>query len=339
MIRQKKTITIYSKLSPAKPTEVYDTFWRFACERQRIFFARMEGQMPPWTNDIILREYKFTNAYRASDRVSQYLIKDVIYKGDQTPREIFFRTILFKLFNKIETWELLKQKVGDIISKEFSVKRYSSILNWAMAEGVRIYSSAYIMPTGGGSYSRKHEMHLELLGKMMLDDLPERIADAQSMCEAFELLRSYETIGDFLAYQLVTDLNYSILINFSEMEFVVPGPGARNGIRKCFSNPKGLNNVDIIKVMTERQEEEFNRRGLKFQSLWGRPLQLIDCQNIFCEVDKYARVKHPQFQGITRRTRIKHKYRMNQKSIDYWFPPKWGINNLVGKQLRMVERL
>ena len=81
--------------------------------------------------------------------------------------------------------------------------------------------------------------------------------------------------------------------------------------------------------MTERQEEEFRRLGVKFRSLWGRPLQLIDCQNLFCEVDKYARVKYPKIQGITGRTRIKQKYRMNQKSIDYWFPPKWGLNELI----------
>ena len=60
----------------------------------------------------LLDRHKFTNAYRASDRVSQYLIRFVIYQGDQTPEEIFFRTILFKLFNKIETWELLILPIG-----------------------------------------------------------------------------------------------------------------------------------------------------------------------------------------------------------------------------------
>ena len=29
---------------------------------------------------------------------------------------------------------------------------------------------------------------------------------------------------------------------------------------------------------------------VEFRDLWGRPLQLIGCQNLFCEVDKYARV-------------------------------------------------
>jgi hypothetical protein len=65
-----------------RPSNVFDTYWRFAAERQEIFFRRLAGAPPPWTADSILRRFKFTNAYRASDRVSQYLIKRVIDAGD-----------------------------------------------------------------------------------------------------------------------------------------------------------------------------------------------------------------------------------------------------------------
>jgi hypothetical protein len=82
-------------------------------------------------------------------------------------------------------------------------------------------------------------------------------------------------------------------------------------------------------VVTERQDQEFCRLGLEFKKLWGRKLQLIDCQNLFCEVDKYSRVKHPEFQGLTGRTRIKQKYHWNPSPIEYFYPPKWGINNKV----------
>jgi hypothetical protein len=91
----------------------------------------------------------------------------------------------------------------------------------------------------------------------------------------------------------------------------------------------GLNEPEIIKLMAEKQESEFERLGLDFQSLFGRPLQLIDCQNLFCEVDKYARMKHPEISGISGRTRIKQKYSANTQPIDYWYPPKWGINQAI----------
>lgn len=324
---------VFTTLSPAKTTVVYETYWKFAAERQEMFFKRLAGFPPPWTNDPILAEHKFTNAYRASDRVSQFLIRHVIYEGDQTPEEILFRTILFKLFNKIETWQLMQSKLGSINYNEYSFERYDKVLTDAMNRGDRIYSAAYIMPSGSAVFrtNRKHRAHLHLLERMMDDELHHQIAESRSMQNCFKLLLSYPMIGDFLAYQFATDLNYSTLTDFSEMDFVMPGPGALNGIRKCFSSLGGLNEMDIIKVVADRQHEEFDRLGIEFRTLWGRKLQLIDCQNLFCEVDKYSRVKHPEVMGVTQRTRIKQKFRMTPLPMRYWYPPKWGLNDLIPK--------
>jgi hypothetical protein len=325
------TSPLISRLQPAQPTKVFDTYWRFAAERQAIFFRRLEGQPSSlWTQDVVLTKYKFTNAYRASDRVSQYLIRNVIYAGDQSPEDVFFRTILFKIFNRIETWELLERELGTISHADYSFQRYDDILSRALARGSRIYSAAYIMPSGNRAFGhkRKHRNHLMMLEQMMTDEVHQRISEARSMQRAFELLRSYPLMGDFLAYQYVIDLNYSSLLNFSESEFVVPGPGALSGVHKCFSSLGGLSEANIISLVAERQEEEFAARGIEFRTLWGRPLQLIDCQNLFCEVDKYARIAHPEF--ANGRTRIKQHYRHNTEPMSYWYPPKWQLNAKVG---------
>ncbi len=58
-------------LVPAKVSEVYESYWRFAAERQAVFFRRARGEAHPWTDNPVLAIYKFTNAYRASDRVNQ----------------------------------------------------------------------------------------------------------------------------------------------------------------------------------------------------------------------------------------------------------------------------
>ena len=88
-----------SHISPAQPSIAYDIYWRFAAERQRVFFRRLSSNSAPWTTDRILSTHKFTNAYRASDRTSQYLIRNVIYREDlpDTPREVVFRIFLFKI--------------------------------------------------------------------------------------------------------------------------------------------------------------------------------------------------------------------------------------------------
>jgi len=327
---ENKAPIISVRLAHCKPTIVYETYWRFAAERQAIFFRRIEGGDFPWTEDPILKRYKFTNAYRASDRVSQYLIRNVIYKGDPSTREVFFRIILFKLFNRIDTWKLLVEKLDTVTFESYSFQSYDKILTEALESG-RIFSGAYIMPSGAHSlgYRRKHRNILKLIERIMKDDVHLRITDMSSMQEVFEILRSYPMIGDFLAYQLATDINYSKITNFSEMDFAVPGPGARDGIRKCFLSLGDLNEVEIIKLMADKQEEEFENFSLEFKSLWGRRLQLIDCQNLFCEVDKYARLAHPEIRGRSKRVRLKRLYKMNSDPIRYLYPPKWGINESV----------
>lgn len=321
-------------LSPLKVTAAYNSYWRFAVERQSVFFRRLAGEPGPWTTDPVISMHKFTNAYRAADRVSQFLIRHVIYRDDlpDSPSEVLFRTLLFKLFNKIETWQLLEHTFGAVTFKDYRFDRYDKVLSQAMSVGGRIYSAAYIMPPGGTAFghSAKHQNHLRLLERMMADDLAGQLANVRKMQSAFELLRSYPTIGDFLAYQFATDINYTQITDFSEMDFVVPGPGARDGLKKCFAHSAGLNEAELIRLMADNQEREFERLGLNFQSLWGRRLQLIDCQNLFCEVDKYSRVVHPEIAGISGRTRIKQKFTPTGPLTSPWFPPKWGINEKIG---------
>lgn len=327
-----KSILIFTKKIKPKPSIVYNTYWQFAAERQNIFTKRVNRESYPWSNDEILNQHKFTNVYRASDRVSQYLIKNVIYKGSQKIEEIFFRLLLFKIFNRISTWEFLEAEMGEIRLKDYSFKRYDKLLSEIMGLRIPIYSAAYIMASGKSifGYERKHQNHLKLIELMIKESIPYKLQHCKSMNEAYNLLLSYPTIGEFLAYQYVTDVNYSTITNFTEMEFVKAGPGSKDGILKCFKGFGDYSFEDIIEMMSDNQEKEFDRLDLEFNTLWGRKLQLIDCQNIFCEVDKYSRVAHPEINGYSHRTRIKQKFTVKDKEpIDFYFPPKWNINNLI----------
>jgi hypothetical protein len=315
-----------------RTTPVFDTYWHFAAERQQVFHRRVRGESGPWTDDPILAAHRFTNAYRAADRVSQYLIRHVAYKGSQAVEEVVFRVLLFKLFNKVSTWELLRTEFGEPSSQTFSVDDYDAALTRAFARGERLYSAAYIMPAAAPGVRRKHLTHLQLLRTMLDDRLPQRLAECTSMRAGYEILIGYRGIGPFLAYQLITDLNYTRVSDFSEMEFVMPGPGARSGIRKCFADLGGYDEADLIRLVADVQEQEFAARGIHFQNLWGRRLQLIDCQNLFCEVDKYARVAHPAILGVGGRNRIKQRFQPVHDPLIVWFPPKWGLNERLPSQ-------
>ena len=331
-IKNPINVSILIKKTKPKPSIVYNTYWEFISKRQDVFFKRINNAKYPWSDDDIINDYKFTNVYRATDRVSQFLIRNIIYKGNQKPDELLFRIILFKIFNRISTWEFLEEELGEITFKDYSFKAYDKLLLEVLKNKEPIYSPAYIMASGKSVFGkeRKHQNHLLLIEKMINDKLPHILQRCKSMKEVYELLLSYPTIGEFLAYQYTIDLNYSNLINFSEMEFVKAGPGAKDGITKCFTSLGDYNYEDIIKMMADNQEIEFERLGIEFKNLGGRSLQLIDCQNVFCEVDKYSRMFHPEIVGISNRTRIKQKFQIEKKEqINYFFPPKWEINNLI----------
>lgn len=309
-----------------KREEVYKLYWYFACERQNIFWKKKNGKKAPWTDDSILQTYKFCNSYRVNDRVSQYLLSNVIYNGNKyANKDVIFRILLFKLFNKESTWELLKNELGDITLENFDMSKYSEILEKAILNKISIYNDAYISCANKAfGYDRKHDNHLALLNKIFnIDKSYIDIINATSMEKAFKILRSYPLIGDFMAYQLVTDINYSDVVDWQENEFTVAGPGSIRGIKKCFIDTGKMSNEDIIRYMYENQDKEFERLHLNFKRIGNRPLQLIDCQNIFCELDKYCRQAIPSLKS--NRVKIKKKYVSKNNSIDYIYPPKWKI--------------
>ena len=311
-------------------TIVYDSYWEFAAERLAMYYRRLSSPKGPWTYNPVLRTYRFTNVFRAADRVSQYLIGEVQYGGQrsQDPEEIYFRTLLFKIFNRIDTWEYLEERIGPLSWEKTRLSDVDELLSAMLLEGRRIYSAAYIMPSPHMGSIRKHSNHLQLLARMMKDKVPKRIVSAQSLRGVYEELLRYPGLGPFLAFQYAIDLNYSTLIDFDEADFVVAGPGALDGISKCFEDGRSLSATDVISHMVDRQYDEFSSRGLEFDGLFGRPLQPIDCQNIFCEISKYARAAHPEMMGAAGRTKIKQKYEENvaREVPSPRFPPKWNLS-------------
>lgn len=310
-----------------KRQKVYDLYWYFACERQNIFWKKLNNKPSPWTDDKILQTYKFCNSYRVNDRVSQYLLKNVIYNGKKyLDKDMLFRILIFKLFNKESTWELLIDNFGDITLKTFDMRKYSKVLENAIGNGIKIYNDAYISCANKAfGYDRKHDNHLALLNKMFnIDNIHEKILNCKTMEEAFYIIKSYPLIGNFMAYQLVTDINYSDIVDWKENEFTVAGPGSLRGIKKCFIDKGNMSNEDIIKYMYNNQDKEFKRLNLNFKRIGNRPLQLIDCQNIFCELDKYCRQALPELKS--NRSKIKKKYVPKSSKIEYFYPPKWHID-------------
>ncbi|MBA2717401.1 MAG: hypothetical protein H0U51_10180 [Propionibacteriales bacterium] len=320
-------------MQPTPRRPVFDAYWRFAAERQRIFEARLEDPHGPWTDDPILARYKFCNTFRASDRVSQYLIARVIYgpmARDLPAEDVFLRIVLFRLFSKESTWEALEHATGGVCRETLDVERLGDLLDQVRREQP-IYTAAFILCAHDAYGHRiKHRNHLELVQRMFAPGaLGAQLGRAGRLEDVYEALRDWPMIGAFMGYQLAVDLNYSEHLDFDENDFTVPGPGAVRGLRKVFSDFGDRTPRQLIMQMVERQDEHFDRLGLTWSGLFGRSLHAIDCQGLFCETDKYARVAFPDL--ASNRVRIKHEFRDPKARLDLFYPPKWDINDGVPK--------
>jgi hypothetical protein len=312
---------------PRVRQHVYDAYWYLAAERQKILVRRLQGLPPPWTKDRILTQYKFCNTFRAADRVSQYLIARVIYgegSEDLSPEDMFARIILFRLFSKESTWDALEKASGGLRVRTLDAEHLAQTLD-ALRRRQSIYTAAFILCAHDAYGHRvKHRNHLELVRRMFHGGrLGSALAKARSLAEVYNALIAWPMIGPFMGYQLAIDLNYSEHLRFSEDEFTMPGPGAQRGLRKVFSSFGDQTPAELIMRMVDRQEEEFERLGLEFHTLAGRRLHAIDCQGLFCETDKYARVAFPELTSA--RVRIKQEFRSAGPLAPLRFPPKWGL--------------
>ncbi|MCL1923879.1 MAG: putative DNA base hypermodification protein [Propionibacteriaceae bacterium] len=311
---------------PLVPREgVYEKYWHFVGERQRIFDKRVRGEAPPWTDDPIFTHYKFCNVFRSADRESQYMIRDICYGGAQA-KDLAFEIVAFRTFSRGDVWDKIKTMLGHAPNlNDLDDGSFENALTTLKESGQKLYTGSFIL-CANEAYGRKgkHLNHVEMFRAMFLDgDLYERVIEADTFGEVYEKLHSYPLMGDFMSYQTAIDLNYSELIDFSENDFTKAGPGALRGIDKVFADSNGWTPEEVIMWMVDHQEEELDRLGIEFGGLFGRPLHAIDAQNVFCETDKYCRQAVPEL--ASNRTRIKTKFAAKTQPIRYFFPPKWGL--------------
>ncbi len=316
------------RVEPTPRAGVYELYWTFASRRQAVFEARLSGRGWPWSDDLILQTYKFCNVFRATDRVSQYLIREVAYGGppDTGVRDRVFQIVAFRMFSNIATWNCLLTELGGPPRLEhLESGAFEGALDRIKGRNGGLYTGAFILCANKTfGFDEKHRNHVALFKLMFLESMfAERLVQRPSLADVVGLLVSFPLLGPFMAYQIAIDLNYSDVIDFDENDCTLAGPGALRGLLKAFTSMGDYSASDAILWMVDRQKEEFDRLGLPFRGLFGRALHAIDCQGLFCELDKYCREAVPQL--VSARSRIKARYRGSREGIELFFPPKWNL--------------
>lgn len=253
-----------------------EQFFAYARERQAILLRRRRGDLAPWTTDPILQQYRFCCVFREDDRVTRWFRENVREPMRGSP-DVFLATVLFRWFNRISTGEalfsqrsLVTDPSGMTAWEEFG--QYGSkrveILREAIVEycGAGPYvTGSYIiqgrpgLPKLDGVLSYFEEfcrtaadypgdvatsrMSWRDVAEMLLANRtwPDPAARFGSLEQTWMWLTQHQGMGPFMAYEVVTDLRHTDLLDWAPdvMTWANPGPGAIRGAGRVFYDDPG----------------------------------------------------------------------------------------------------
>lgn len=276
-------------------------FFAWMDKRHEIYLKRYIGEPKPWTEDVILRDFKFTNVFRELDRgtlalrdmelewVRAYQGKNhaLIGVGDiencgeliETAGQlIVFNTWWYRLFN---WWEHAISPGGcGFVTNYAELYEYMKGLH---VKGARIFTAAHMVRGVGGR--KKVFPYLELCARIWEDraELAVRYAQCTTLQQGFDICREYYLIGDFTAYELVSDFRHNILSHATDiLTWANPGNGAIRGLRRLGLAPT----VASIKKLRDMSGDNLNR-----EIFAGTTIEMREIEHCLCEFDKYERCR------------------------------------------------
>lgn len=248
-------------------------------ERHLILVKRRAGRTKPWTQDPILRSYRFCNVRREDDTVTQWIAAN--WRAPHDGHEnMAFAMLIARLIN----WPDTLEKLGFPVESTWDGDRFSKVVHSRTNGGYKAYSGAYIISTNGVCMDKA-----EYLAQRVLEPAftPLKTVPRTSLKKAYDYLTNLNAVGSFIAGQIIADLKYtSVLKDASDWwDWCAKGPGSMRGLNRVAGHPLGMkwNNDQFVRKLIEL------RGQLDLTPM--SPLCLQDFQNCLCEFDKYQRTK------------------------------------------------
>jgi len=266
-----------------------DYFFYWINERHSIYLNKDQKKPWPWTRDPILQQYKFTNPFRQNDRVTRELTKRIKpHLKEKDMGLLFFNIALFRMYNWPPTYDVLGGW-----HKSWDERKAKKILHAEKKEGKQIFTGAYII-TNAGSTRSKVDTVTEAMTHLWKDrnKIVKEIGQNSKLETACNILQRYPLIGKFIAYELVTDLRHTPILNKAGdiMTWANPGPGAQRGIHRLLTGKKDkVLKLDYVQEMRYLLQESKKYGVLKKHV---PKLEMRDIEHSLCEFDKYMRVKN-----------------------------------------------
>lgn len=263
---------------------------------------------PPWTTDQVLRDFRFTNIRREHDKESKWVIEHITSNPELSYEDKLLNVILFRLYNKHETAELISMPFKFSETPDWNPEWYRSLFEAALVEGPkRVFFTAAFHTVGmkntlkkvtGESYA---PMRILKFIKILINEgLVDDIKACTNQQEVYQTLTDYNGIGRFLAYQFYVDMTYIAEFPFSENEFTVAGPGCVMGLNYLFEDRDGMSYEECLFWLRDNLDrlfvEELGKDWDAKRVFWDLPeedrcFNVMSLENCFCELSKYIRAK------------------------------------------------
>jgi len=262
-------------------------YFAFLRERYQVLLRRRAGQPGPWTDDPVIQAWRFCNVRREDDKVTEWFRANIRDPLANDPK-VFFATIAFRWFNTPAAGEVLKPWLlngawnRDAIQQELEIR----------AEAESIFTGAFMINSAPGK--PKHVDVLDNLDWVRANLSPSRITrDLWTKKAMMDHLLQVPRLGNFAAYQVVVDLQYTYLLRHAVdlNTFTVAGPGCAKGIGLMVANDperfaygRKADQQAMLGIMQDCLE--VSRDDSMWNAEWP-PFVLSDIENGFCEYAKW----------------------------------------------------
>lgn len=283
--------------------------YEFITQRYMIHLKKdVLKETPPWTTDQVLRDFRFTNIRREHDKESKWVIEHIANNPELCYEDKLLNVILFRLYNKHETAELISMPFKFSETPDWNPEWYRGLFEAALVEDPkRVFFTAAFHTVGmkitlkkvtGEDYAPMRV--LKFIRTLIDTNLVDRVKSCLNQEGVYKELISYDGIGGFLGYQFYVDMTYIKEFPFSENEFTVAGPGCVRGLNYLFKNRDGMTYEECLFWLRDNLDRLFIKRLRKPWSskglFWDLPeedrcFNVMSLENCFCELSKYIRAK------------------------------------------------
>jgi hypothetical protein len=269
-------------------------FYSFLVKRETIRLAKEADAPWPWTDDQILRDYKFTNVHRSHDKTTRQLIELFYNKFGQTSKQeiILINCAIFRYFG---TWEFAEALGWSPI---FNPEMIMDLAKTRLKNRERVFTGAYII-TNQGIKAPKQEVVVRHFLQPLWNARAGIVKIAndtnrwEPVMQAMAKIKGFGGTG-FMAKEVTLDM---MLCKFWLTEDQLPkdykawtpiGPGARRGLARIMGyDPDTKIKMDemLERILSITAQQEF---------LWPEKFERLvphDIQFQLCEFDKYERVR------------------------------------------------